>query len=303
MGIRFYCPNGHKLHVKSFLAGKRGICPHCGVTVDIPFTSTRPSSKELRRARQEQGGGLPVSSGSAGQARPAAAAGIEDLSQQEHAPQGEVPQGSSAGGGKVLPGPAAKSAERAGVSSSEPAIGQGLVGAAVAYSPQAVFPASSGERTLPRTPATPTRDKPARNIFEPLEEDPNAVWYVMPASGGRYGPASPAVMRTWLMEGRIGLDTLVWRSGWPDWRSAEEVFPNLARFLDSLASRLASSPVQEHSPDISAPRKVALAGSTASPQAGETMKSFLIPLIVAIVIGGISIATIILLLLAKNLGS
>ena len=36
MGIRFHCPNGHKLNVKSFLAGKRGICPHCGVKVDIP---------------------------------------------------------------------------------------------------------------------------------------------------------------------------------------------------------------------------------------------------------------------------
>lgn len=36
MGIRFHCPNGHKLHVKSFLAGKRGICPECGVKVIIP---------------------------------------------------------------------------------------------------------------------------------------------------------------------------------------------------------------------------------------------------------------------------
>ncbi len=300
MGIRFYCPNGHKLHVKSFLAGKRGICPHCGVTVDIPLTSTRPSSKELRRARQEQGGGSP---GSAGQAQPAATAEIKDLSQQEQAQQGQVLQGPLAGGGKVLPGSAAKTSEKVGTISAGPAAAQGLVEAAVAESPQAVFSASSSQRTPPRTPATPTRDKPARNIFEPLEEDPNALWYVMPASGGRYGPASPAVMRTWLMEGRIGLDTLVWRSGWPDWRSAEDVFPNLARFLDSLASRLASSPVQEESPAISAPRKVASAGSTALPQAGENMKSFLIPLIVAIVIGGISIATIILLLLAKNLGS
>ena len=36
MGIRFSCQNGHKLHVKNFLAGKRGVCPECGVTVDIP---------------------------------------------------------------------------------------------------------------------------------------------------------------------------------------------------------------------------------------------------------------------------
>jgi len=36
MGIRLQCPNGHKVHVKSFLAGKRGICPQCGAKFDIP---------------------------------------------------------------------------------------------------------------------------------------------------------------------------------------------------------------------------------------------------------------------------
>jgi hypothetical protein len=37
MGIRFSCPNGHKLHVKSFLAGKRAVCPQCGTKVVIPL--------------------------------------------------------------------------------------------------------------------------------------------------------------------------------------------------------------------------------------------------------------------------
>ena len=36
MGIKFDCPNGHSLHVKSFLAGKRGVCPKCGVKLVIP---------------------------------------------------------------------------------------------------------------------------------------------------------------------------------------------------------------------------------------------------------------------------
>ncbi len=36
MGIRFLCPNGHKLNVKSFLAGKRAICPQCGAKVLVP---------------------------------------------------------------------------------------------------------------------------------------------------------------------------------------------------------------------------------------------------------------------------
>jgi hypothetical protein len=44
MGIRFTCPSGHKLHVKSFLAGKRGICPHCGATFQIPLVQAHQQS-------------------------------------------------------------------------------------------------------------------------------------------------------------------------------------------------------------------------------------------------------------------
>lgn len=36
MGIRFLCPNGHKLNVKADLAGKRASCPECGVKLTIP---------------------------------------------------------------------------------------------------------------------------------------------------------------------------------------------------------------------------------------------------------------------------
>jgi hypothetical protein len=39
MGIKFHCPNGHKLNVKAFLAGKRGICPKCGTKMLIPTAS------------------------------------------------------------------------------------------------------------------------------------------------------------------------------------------------------------------------------------------------------------------------
>ena len=39
MGIKFHCPNGHKLNVKAFLAGKKGICPKCGTKMLIPTVS------------------------------------------------------------------------------------------------------------------------------------------------------------------------------------------------------------------------------------------------------------------------
>ncbi|MDR1924465.1 MAG: DUF4339 domain-containing protein [Planctomycetaceae bacterium] len=46
MGIRFFCPIGHKLHVKSHLAGLKGFCPECGAELVVPLQSTRKSSKE-----------------------------------------------------------------------------------------------------------------------------------------------------------------------------------------------------------------------------------------------------------------
>jgi hypothetical protein len=46
MGIRFFCPNGHKLNVKSHLAGKVGYCPECNVRMMIPMESTRSSSMD-----------------------------------------------------------------------------------------------------------------------------------------------------------------------------------------------------------------------------------------------------------------
>jgi hypothetical protein len=48
MGIRFFCPNGHKLNVKEHLVGKSGFCPECGARLTIPLQSTRKSSKEMK---------------------------------------------------------------------------------------------------------------------------------------------------------------------------------------------------------------------------------------------------------------
>lgn len=39
MGIRFLCPNGHKLNVKAYLAGERGICPQCDAKFMVPRES------------------------------------------------------------------------------------------------------------------------------------------------------------------------------------------------------------------------------------------------------------------------
>lgn len=52
MGIRFFCPNGHKLNVKSELAGKVGICPKCGEKMLIPLISTRQTGENRESLRE-----------------------------------------------------------------------------------------------------------------------------------------------------------------------------------------------------------------------------------------------------------
>ncbi len=143
MGIRFYCPNGHKLNVKVFQAGRKGICPRCGAGVEIPHESTRPSSKESKQPQR-----------------------------------GEAP-----------PAAAATELQTAAVST-------------------------------PPASATPPAD--------PLQEAGDAAWYVRPSAGGQFGPAGSGVMRTWIDEGRVAADSLIWRAGWQDWQEASTVFQGLS---------------------------------------------------------------------------
>ena len=72
MGIRFLCPNGHKLNVKAYLVGERGICPRCDAKFLVP---------------KESGGQVEAIG------EPVAADANEDL-QQSDLQQGDLQQGS-----------------------------------------------------------------------------------------------------------------------------------------------------------------------------------------------------------------
>jgi hypothetical protein len=77
MGIRFTCPNGHKLHVKAFLAGKRGVCPKCGVKVQIPIVPDSAESEQLPASESPQAPSREIGSlGSVGTSTPATSQSI-----------------------------------------------------------------------------------------------------------------------------------------------------------------------------------------------------------------------------------
>ena len=81
--------------------------------------------------------------------------------------------------------------------------------------------------TWPSSREGPSGVRPSA-AHDPIAEAPDAVWYVRPPTGGQFGPADATIMRRWLAEGRVGADALVWREGWPEWKSAGPVFPSFA---------------------------------------------------------------------------
>ncbi len=73
MGIRFYCPDcGRRLNIKVFLAGKRGICPHCDARVRIPLESQLPTDAPKYRPTSAGAPSNSVASAATGRAPSAA---------------------------------------------------------------------------------------------------------------------------------------------------------------------------------------------------------------------------------------
>lgn len=210
MGIRFTCHACNKrLNVKAFLAGKRGICPHCGAKVDIPWES-------------QTDGGPVQSSVPRGAAAPHVPTGPPDQLESNNGSANGSAAAPSAAPAQTQPAQA-----QAVASSSGPAVPMGA--------PMA--------RAVPAAPAYASPPQPDQPT-DPIDEAPGAVWYVRPTSGGQYGPASGEIMRKWISEGRVSADSLVWREGWPDWKSAGSQFPQIAGGNPSTSGTTPSFPSQ-----------------------------------------------------------
>ena len=235
MGIRFLCPNGHKLNVKSFLAGRRGICPHCGTRLRIPTESQIPS----RRERAASDGAS---------ARPARNHPVLKLPK----PLAAAPQDSGIAISTLDPtlDPLSSAAHAEGETAAE------------ALPPVDAEPAADGSGLgLPHIstdPTPPAAPEPPSSAPDPISEAPQSVWYVRPPSGGQYGPAPGAIMRQWISEGRVSADSLVWREGWGDWRPAAEVFPQLRQASAGVIAAVDGpngSPATEPRPQLARDQK------------------------------------------------
>jgi hypothetical protein len=173
MGIKFPCAHcGQRLNIKSDLAGKRGICPHCHAKIEIPTESVPRVKSPTTWAK--------------------------------------APTNASPAGGEKVPG-----VDDSDSSTFDPAIPRTIPSVAAA---------------IPQVAASAATKGPTPKIADPIDEAPTLRWYVMPEGATQqYGPAPGDVMRGWLEDGRVGIDSLVWREDWPDWLDAVKVFPQLIK--------------------------------------------------------------------------
>ena len=221
MGIRFFCPKGHKLNVKEFLAGKRAICPYCGLKVLVPTESTRVSSRRQKSNAQTQS----PPQGTSSLSTPGAAA-RGSLALDASA----VGSGSSiiiAGAGGIDAG-SAGSSEGGGFSDSVSDMLTQISGTA----PGANDPSAGDSNVLADAGNVMLgAENPLAEVNDPLSDMNNFLWYVRPSSGGQLGPATNEILQHWLAKGRVRADSFVWHEGWSDWQLAGNVFPQFASSL------------------------------------------------------------------------
>ena len=101
--------------------------------------------------------------------------------------------------------------------------------------PAADAPASTPVDASTPTPAPPTASSPASSM-DVMDHDATAKWYVRPPAGGQYGPADRHLLSEWITQGRVAPDALVWRDGWPQWRTASECMPDEMAMVDSAST-------------------------------------------------------------------
>jgi hypothetical protein len=210
MGIRFACHHCKEpLHLKDFLAGKRGKCPSCQKSFRIPMHSADYS--------------LPIEDGtdtSVGTPTPIAG---RTISEKERLRSNESP--------------VALANTKVNVSSlsTKPSSQSRPADTKQADAPKQTSKPSS---TSPNVASSPKR------LPHAIEAAPNAQWFVRPPSGGQYGPADGDLLVQWCRENRVTIESLIWREGQSQWVTAGQLLPELfAVHADASPSKSGPPPL------------------------------------------------------------
>ena len=199
MGIRFACPNGHRLNVKSYLAGKRGICPDCGIRFDIPLASWPDF---------ENGDKSPNTFTEVQTNNPAPPGGYTSPALPE----------------RTLSASAARQTHES-TARDKTAHQPPTLQTPPTEMPVDLPPAEPSDAKLPTS--LPTKPKAAATTDGADSLTGDQLWYVQTTDGNRYGPVDDQTMHEWIAEGRVAPDNLVHQRGWPTWKTAAAIFGEL----------------------------------------------------------------------------
>jgi hypothetical protein len=218
MGIRFSCPNGHRLNVKTFLAGKRGICPDCGARFTIP-QETVPGCEGRKRSNGVEGN--PVKN-------PDPNSIFESAASTSH------PDTNISSAIPVAEPIAVRENET--MSPSHTRASQPTVDGQPAEPAQ---PDRTDQRSMhPIAPTCATATTGAST--DTVVKSGQPEWFVQISDGQRFGPADTETILDWVRQGRVAPDNLVFQRGWAAWKTAEKVFPEFPE-IDGVSGETPSS--------------------------------------------------------------
>ena len=245
MGIRFFCPGCQdRMNVKSFLAGKRGICPKCDARFAIPEESDpsaesgKSESGKSESGRSENAAEQSTAQGSSAEKIAVAQSQSTATKSRSENGRGEssddraklqrksAPKGESAGRNGKTKATKSKESAKKESAKSDSAKDSSIATLTIPTSSKDERSGGASSRTE-TSDARSTRATPPTITIHATSVDPSKVWYVRPRTGGEFGPADGPLMKRWIGEGRVAGDSLVWCEGWEDWKNAALVFPEL----------------------------------------------------------------------------
>lgn len=197
MGIVCHCPNGHRVKVKDYQAGKRGLCPTCGAKFSIPAA------------------GGPEHNGAP---RPDGTPGSDDAAGEPSLPLARfVPLDPAVIA--TLPRAAPFGAARAAAAATAAAAEQVSLEPFAETMPLGADPLAA-EKT---TPWSAEVEVPA--LHAAIAERPDLSWRIAYPGGEASEPVDATTMQEWLAGGQAEGVELVWRADWPEWLPVRDVFP------------------------------------------------------------------------------
>ncbi len=192
MGIVCHCPNGHRVKVKDYQAGKRGLCPTCGSKFSIPATTG---------------------------VEPHAAPGAPGIPNDPQLPLARfVPLDPAvvATLPRALPFGAARAAAEAAAAAAA---------AQESLEPFAeTMPLGTDPLAAEVTAVWPA-EAAVRELHSVIADRPDLSWRIAYPGGEASEPVDAATMQEWLAGGQAEGSELVWRADWPEWLPVRGVFP------------------------------------------------------------------------------